>query len=58
MPPICANGGTLVRDPYRDTDIKCPVINTYLQVTDVRDANRVLEVKVLSQKELSGLLRP
>lgn len=47
-----------VRDPYRDTDIKCPVINTYLQVTDVRDANRVLEVKVLSQKELSGLLRP
>ena len=46
-----------VRDPYRDTEIKFPVINSYLQVTNVRDTNRVLEVKVLSQNELSGLLR-
>jgi hypothetical protein len=46
-----------VRDPYRDTEIKFPVLNSYLQVTNVRDTNRVLEVKVLSQNELSGLLR-
>jgi len=45
-----------VRDPYRDTAIKLPVINSYLQVTDVRDANRVIEVKVLSQNELSHVL--
>jgi hypothetical protein len=46
-----------VRDPYRDTDINPPGINSYLQVMHVRDANRVLEVKVLSQNELNGLLR-
>jgi hypothetical protein len=46
-----------VRDPYRDTQIKFPVLNSYLQVTNVRDTNRVLEVKVLSQNELSDLLR-
>ena len=45
-----------VRDPYRDTAIKVPVLNSYLQVTNVRDANRVLEVKVLSQNELSRVL--
>jgi hypothetical protein len=46
-----------VRDPYRDTGFKFPVINSYLQVTDVREANRVIEVKVLSQKELGVVLR-
>ena len=45
-----------VRDPYRDTEIKFPVPNSYLQVTDVRDANRVFEVKLLSQNELSRVL--
>jgi hypothetical protein len=45
-----------VRDPYRDTKVKFPEINTYLQVTDVRDANRVFEVKVLSHNELSRVL--
>lgn len=45
-----------VRDPYRDTEIKFPVLNSYLQVTNVKDANRVLEVKVLSQNELSRVL--
>ena len=45
-----------MRDPYRDTEIKSPVVNTYLQVTDVRDANRLFEVKVLSQNELSRVL--
>jgi hypothetical protein len=45
-----------VRDPYRDTEIKFPVLNSYLQVTDVRDANRVFEVKVLSHNELSRVL--
>lgn len=50
------NAVARVRDPYRDTDIKFPAINSYLQVTDVRDANRVLEVKVLSQEDLSRVL--
>jgi hypothetical protein len=45
-----------VRDPYRDTGMKFPVLNGYLQVTDVRDANRVLEVKVLSQNELRRVM--
>lgn len=45
-----------MRDPYRDTEIKFPVLNSYLQVTDVRDANRVFEVKLLPQNELSRVL--
>lgn len=45
-----------VRDPYRDTDVKLPTINSYLQVTNVRDANRVLEVKILSPNELSRVM--
>lgn len=40
-----------VRDPYRDTGVKLPDINTYLQVTDVREANRVMTVKLLSANE-------
>jgi hypothetical protein len=41
-----------VRDPYRDTCIKLPDINSYLQVMDVREANRVITVKWVSPKEL------
>ena len=41
-----------VRDPYRDTCIKLPDINSYLQVMDVREANRVITVKLLTPKEL------
>lgn len=41
-----------VRDPYRDTQVKLPAINTYLQVMDVREANRVITVKLLSQQDL------
>jgi hypothetical protein len=41
-----------VRDPYRDTRVKLPDINTYLQVMDVREANRVITVKILSPHEL------
>jgi hypothetical protein len=41
-----------VRDPYRDTRVKLPDINTYLQVMDVREANRVITVKLVSPKEL------
>jgi hypothetical protein len=47
---------TCVRDPYRDTALNVSILNTYLKVTDVREANRVLEVKVLSQKDLSCML--
>ncbi len=50
------NADARVRDPYRDIGVKLPVFNTYLQVTNVRDANRVLEVKVLSQKDLRGVI--
>ena len=41
-----------VRDPYRDTQVKLPAINTYLQVMDVREANRVITAKLLSPHEL------
>ncbi len=41
-----------VRDPYRDTGVKLPDINSYLQVMDVREANRVITVKLLSPQEL------
>jgi len=41
-----------VRDPYRDTCVKLPDINSYLQVMDVREANRVITVKLLSPQEL------
>ncbi len=41
-----------VRDPYRDTHVKLPAINTYLQVMDVREANRVITVKLISLQEL------
>jgi len=44
-----------VRDPYRDTQVKLPAINTYLQVMDVREANRVLTVKLVSQQELMSV---
>jgi len=47
-----------VRDPYRDTCVKLPDINTYLQVMDVREANRVITVKLLSPKELMPLTCP
>lgn len=41
-----------VRDPYRDTQLKLPAVNTYLQVIDVRDTNRVMTVRLLSPQEL------
>ncbi len=41
-----------VRDPYRDTQVKLPAINTYLQVIDVREANRVITAKLLFPHEL------
>lgn len=41
-----------VRDPYRDTQVKLPAINTYLQVMDVREANRVITAKLLFPHEL------
>ncbi len=41
-----------VRDPYRDTQVKLPAINTYLQVMEVREANRVITAKLLSPHEL------
>ena len=41
-----------VRDPYRDTQVKLPAVNTYLQVIDVREANRVITAKVLFPHEL------
>jgi hypothetical protein len=41
-----------VRDPYRDTQVKLPAINTYLRVMDVRETNRVITVKLVSQQEL------
>lgn len=41
-----------VRDPYRDTQAKLPAINTYLQVMDVREANRVITAKLLFPHEL------
>ena len=41
-----------VRDPYRDTHVKLPAINTYLQVMDVREANRVITAKLLFPHEL------
>jgi hypothetical protein len=44
-----------VRDPYRDTQVKLPAINTYLQVMDVREANRVITVKLVSQQELMSV---
>ena len=44
-----------VRDPYRDTRVKLPDLNTYLQVTGVREANRVITVKVLSRHELTSV---
>ena len=43
-----------VRDPYRDTQLKLPVINTYLQVMDVREANRIITAKLLSPHELNA----
>jgi len=43
-----------VRDPYRDTPANLPAVNTYLQVMDVRDTNRVITVKLLSQQELTS----
>lgn len=46
-----------VRDPYRDTGANLPVLNTYLRVMDVREANRVIEVKVLTLNELPAVLR-
>ncbi len=42
-----------VRDPYRDTQVKLPAVNTYLQVMDVREANRVMTVKLVSLQELT-----
>ena len=45
-----------VRDPYRDTQVKLPVVNTYLQVMDVREANRVITAKLLSAKDLMAAL--
>ena len=45
-----------VRDPYRDRKAKLPGINTYLQVTEVREANSVIMVKLLSENELMTAL--
>lgn len=45
---ICSS----VRDPYRDTQLKLPAVNAYLQVMDVRDTNRVITAKLLSLHEL------
>lgn len=42
---------TCVRDPYRDIQDKLPAVNTYLQVMDVREANRVITAKLLSAQE-------
>ncbi len=41
-----------VRDPYRDTQVKLPAVNSYLQVIEVRDTNRVITAKLLSLQEL------
>lgn len=43
-----------VRDPYRDTQVKLPAINTYLQVMSVREANRVITVKCVSRQEITN----
>ena len=42
-----------VRDPYRDTQVNLPAVNTYLQVMDVRAANRVITAKIVSLQELA-----
>jgi hypothetical protein len=42
---------TRVRYPYRDIQDKLPAVNTYLQVMDVREANRVITAKLLSAQE-------
>jgi hypothetical protein len=44
-----------VRDPYRDIAVKLPAVNTYMQVMDVREANRVITVKLLSAQEMINL---
>ena len=41
-----------VSNPYRDIQVKLPAINTYLQVIDVSNANRVITAKLLSLQEL------
>jgi hypothetical protein len=43
-----------VRNPYRDTQLKLPAISTYLQVMDVREANRIITAKLLSPQELNA----
>jgi len=45
------SAATCVRDPYRDIQDKLPAVNTYLQVMDVREANRVITAKLLSAQE-------
>jgi hypothetical protein len=47
-----ASATTSVRDAYRDIQVKLPVVNTYMQVIDVREANRVITAKLLSPQEL------
>lgn len=44
-----------VRDPYRDTQVKLPAVNSYLQVMDVRDTNRVITAKLLSLQDLMSV---
>ena len=52
---------TSVRDANRDIQVKLPAINTflqvntYLQVMDVREANRIITVKLLSPQEIASL---
>ena len=45
-----------VRDPYRDIQVKLPAVNTYLQVMDVREANRVITAKLLFPQELISVI--
>ena len=47
-----ASATTSVSNPYRDTQVKLPAINTYLQVINVNNANRVITAKLLSTQGL------
>lgn len=47
-----------VRDPYRDTPVNLPAVNVYLQVTAVREANRVITAKLVSVQDLMAATSP
>ncbi len=50
IPAVSQREGT-----YRDIEVNFPAVNSYLQVIDVREANRVITVKLLSEQDMIRL---